>query len=1164
MSHPWDGKDSQGKQFEAGTYQVVLAAQTTGGTCGNDSDSRPLINNITVTAATQTNSETPMACLFSPKRKGDSEINIANGNLNHSQLLFTLPNSKVMGEFNISYNSLSSQNDVLGQGWTHTYNIRLAANNDGSYTVIEGDGSKSVLYNKGSYYSPQNWNFPALTVGTGTYTIQHKNGITYSFDTDKKITGISDRNSNTITFAYTGSNLTTVTDPNGRSVTFTYSSNKIYTISDPSGNVHTFSYTDQDLTGISSQIVDVGTAVWSYTYYANSFMESKTDPLNKTTSYSYYDDYKLQQSIDPESKTRSLVYNPAQSLTQLTEKDGGVWQYKYDPMLGVLTEIDYPDPYGVKEKYGYFQSGANTGKLQYLEDQRGKRTYYDYDSGGNGNIISVTDALSHVTNYPIYNSLNQVKRIEYPGNPTPIVLLDYNAQGNLTYFKDPMGNETQFGYDSYGNLTTIQSLGNNLVNMTNTYDQYNYLRTITDNRTGAVVQLEYDSAGNLALHKDPMTPTNDTTFEYNGLNKIKTATDPVGNIIHFYYDVMANLTSMTDANQKTTSYEYNYRGQVTKITDALNNYTQFAYGSGCPSCQTGVEKLTSVTDARGKTTTFQYDLAGRLFKEIDHLGQFKTYNYYIDASNNRITRTDEDNLTMQYFYDDLNRLTQISYPDSTTATFGYDVRSNLTSATNPNIGYTFTYDLNNRLSNVLDSNNRSIDYQYNGLNQRTQVITPDGRTITYGYDTGNRLSQITSPLGLFNIVYDLAGRRTTLSYPNGVTTTYSYNRASFLTSLLAQNSQMLTVNSFAYTPDGMSNRVNMTDLAGSHVYTYDGTYQLTNAAHPNIPTEQFVYDAVGNRLTSEGQAPGMGRTTEYVHDFDNRLIEVDYAGMVAQYKYDPFGRRIEKNVNGDITRYFYDGAEIVTEYDGNWNVKSKYTRNLIIDDPMAVEQGTNTFYYHMDGLGSVVNLTDSGGSSIKGYIYKSFGEIYSETGSLVQPFTFTGREYDPESGLYYYRARYYDPRAGRFLTRDPIGFAGRDVNLYRYVQNDPINWIDPEGFGRSRRPYRVGTYDVRIDPPHVPGQKRHAHIKGGDLKDEIVVNEDWTPSHGSKCEVPKSNKLQQFLKGKGFKALGALYFLHMIFDAYDAQKRADESGKDVWQQMIEDMYPDIYPYDPNL
>ena len=90
-------------------------------------------------------------------------------------------------------------------------------------------------------------------------------------------------------------------------------------------------------------------------------------------------------------------------------------------------------------------------------------------------------------------------------------------------------------------------------------------------------------------------------------------------------------------------------------------------------------------------------------------------------------------------------------------------------------------------------------------------------------------------------------------------------------------------------------------------------------------------------------------------------------------------------------------------------------------------------------------MTDSGGNVVKSYTYKSFGEIYSESGTLVQPFTFTGREYDPESGLYYYRARYYDPRAGTFLTRDPIGFAGGDVNLYRYVQNNSVNWMDPLG-----------------------------------------------------------------------------------------------------------------------
>jgi RHS repeat-associated protein len=208
--------------------------------------------------------------------------------------------------------------------------------------------------------------------------------------------------------------------------------------------------------------------------------------------------------------------------------------------------------------------------------------------------------------------------------------------------------------------------------------------------------------------------------------------------------------------------------------------------------------------------------------------------------------------------------------------------------------------------------------------------------------------------------------------------------------------------------------------------------------------------------------------------FKEEMSESDAA---AQYKYDPFGRRIEKSVNNVITRYLYDGPNVVTEYDEAGNATAKYTHNLAVDDPLAVQQGSSTYYYHKDGLGSVTALTNAAGSVVKRYRYRGFGEIYSEPGSVVQPYTFTARERDPETGLYYYRARYYDPRAGRFISKDPIGFGGGDSNLYRYADsvgkplivetnhyrytsNNPVNRVDPSGLD-----WKIGPkwYDLHYE-----------------------------------------------------------------------------------------------------
>ena len=197
--------------------------------------------------------------------------------------------------------------------------------------------------------------------------------------------------------------------------------------------------------------------------------------------------------------------------------------------------------------------------------------------------------------------------------------------------------------------------------------------------------------------------------------------------------------------------------------------------------------------------------------------------------------------------------------------------------------------------------------------------------------------------------------------------------------------------------------------------------------------------------------------TYYSYDQENRLTRIDYPDSdYSTYKYDALGRRIEKrDTDGAISRYVYDGYNMVAEYDGNNNKVASYVQDLGVDSPISMYRGAEMYWYHKDALGSVYQLTDSDENIDQSYDYSAFGKINTETGALINPFTYTAREYEQDSGLYYYRARYYDASIGRFLGRDPLferalqeRFYSRldqVLNSYSYVKNNPINLIDPSG-----------------------------------------------------------------------------------------------------------------------
>lgn len=180
--------------------------------------------------------------------------------------------------------------------------------------------------------------------------------------------------------------------------------------------------------------------------------------------------------------------------------------------------------------------------------------------------------------------------------------------------------------------------------------------------------------------------------------------------------------------------------------------------------------------------------------------------------------------------------------------------------------------------------------------------------------------------------------------------------------------------------------------------------------------------------------------------YDGRVLPG--SGGTVNFKYDPFGRRIQKaftqGSTTTTTNYLYDGANLLEEVDNAGNVVARYTQSGLLDDPLSQIRAGATSYYEQDGLDTVTSLSSSAGALANTYTYDSFGKLIASTGTITNPFQYTTRESDAETGLYFYRARYVDTNTGRFVSEDPIRFKG-GVNFYPYVGNNPVIHIDPSG-----------------------------------------------------------------------------------------------------------------------
>jgi RHS repeat-associated protein len=502
------------------------------------------------------------------------------------------------------------------------------------------------------------------------------------------------------------------------------------------------------------------------------------------------------------------------------------------------------------------------------------------------------------------------------------------------------------------------------------------------------------------------------------------------------YDKNGNSSSITDPLQNVTTYAYDYKGRPTQKVDALGKITAFSYvATGCPSCGGGGEKLTSLTDAVGSTTSFAYDLRGLLTGITDPLQKVTNLTYDV---NGRLTNsTDRNGTALTYAYTPTGMLSSIKYPDTSQVTNTYDNLDRLTGMQDSLGTSSFTYDPDGRITGFTDPDGFVLSYVYDAAGNITQVTYPDNTTVTSAYDAANRLTTVTDWLGGQAIfAYDQDGRPATFTQFNGVPTTYTYDAAGRLTAISSP------VASFQFTLDGDGNRIisnesqPLTPSAStgvSAVYTYNAQKNRLLSAGPIMPLT-YAYDNEGQLVSSGG--------TCLTFDYNHRLIEI---GNDTTFSYDGRGNRLIATRAGLVTHYIYDPwGNLIAQADGSNNITAKYVYGKGL---LAMTTASGRYCHHFNANGNTSALTDMNQNIVNSYAYDPFGQILAQQETVAQPFKYVGQYgvMAEPNGLYYMRARYYDPSVGRFVSEDPLGFGGGDVNLYAYVRNNPVKLVDPSG-----------------------------------------------------------------------------------------------------------------------
>jgi RHS repeat-associated protein len=951
-------------------------------------------------------------------------VNMASGAYVYEHTDLSLGKAEPLGlQFTRSYNSSAnssaynrdairrlSANRGFGYGWTHNYDIYLESHSHGDPGLggrlpVEAASSIAAAYIAYDIYKsdPQSIDLQVWMIGV----------LTAKWAMDQLIDNAVTLHMGHKSLEYIKLADGTYNPPPGVTaklvkegdnffieerfdVTMEFdTNNRISSWQDADGNTLSFTYTEKWLTSVRDALGRTLNLQYLFSEITG-FIVSVSDSAGRTVSYDYQDLYGelpiLSSYTDSENKVRNYGYDDEFRMVTLTNPLGITTATNTYDSLGRVKTQTVPRQGGADATYNLYFSGFRNIE----EDPDGNQTIYYFDD--KGRTIGVENALGHKNT------------------------MEYDCHNRLIKVTDPRMSSTGFEYDDNHNLTS-------------TIDGLSY-----------VTNYIYDAQFRLTDITDPLGHT--TRFGYDSEHHLNRATTypEIGKEIHidatYYTNGLEHI--ITDGDGTATTMTYDAYGNPETSKTGIQPPVTYGYDS--------IGRMLSLTDQANTTTTFNYDNRGLLLSKTDPLGSTTSFTFY---DNERLqTKTDRNNDTISYTYTPSGKLDTITYPDTTTVSFTYDLHDNLVEMHDSLGTTTYAYDEANRLISFTDPHGFIISYDYDKAGNLIELTYPGDKKIRYTYDELNRLKTVTI-LWLnqtATYAYDEAGRLVGHNNFNGTWGSYSYDNAGRLTDLENRKSDSGVISAYHFTLDDDGNRAQVVKVEPIKPMLSETTIEYTYNDKKNrllaAGATSFGYD-------SEGQLSDINDTL-YAFDFQHRLVSTG-GSSPYQYSYDGMGRRLQAIRNGTTTRYIYDAyGNLLAEADGNNNITRYYIYGKGL---MAMVTASDDIYcYHSNAIGSTIAMTDQHQDIVNKYAYTPFGIIADEQEGVAQPFKYVGQfgVMAEPNGFYYMRARYYDPEVGRFITEDPIGFAGGDVNLYAYVQNNPINYTDPYGLlsydqNRARR-----------------------------------------------------------------------------------------------------------------